>query len=179
MQFEVKMKDHDDPSLSWWYGDPSLSWWYNSGDDDSHSQLSYCGPRYPKKRHYTPENNCADERAVELANELVETKNKINELQAKEKELKYKLLKTIPHFCWVNVNDEWIVANEKYKPPKRFNRESVLYFLMKTFGSKVAEAVAKEFSYVRHGYQAIFVKKNNLTPVESDLFSGEDRDVPY
>jgi ribosomal protein L17 len=150
------MKDHDDPSLSFWYSDPDKY-------DDYGADF---GPNYPQKRHYTDSNKVFSEEADKLSRELVEIKEELKKTQDKEKEIKKKLAKLIPSYHWVDVDNEWIVANECYRQPTRFNRTKVLCFLKNKFNAKVSNAVASKFKPSKAGYQTIFVKKNNLAKMK-------------
>jgi hypothetical protein len=142
--------------------DPSLRFWYSLPDEYDDYGVDY-GPNYPKKRHYTASNKILSKETIKLSRELVDIKEELKKLQDKEKEIKNKLVKIIPSYHWVDVDNEWIVANEYYRQPTRFNRTKLLYFLRKKFDANVSNAVASEFKPSRAGYQTIFVKKNNLT----------------
>ena len=164
------MRDRDDPALSFWYSEP-----------DENDYSPDFGPVYPKKRHYTAENKVLSNETFKLSRELVDIKQKIKTLQAEEKRIKDKLVKKIPSYHWVDVNNEWIVANECYRQPTRFNRTKVLCFLKKQFNSDVSNAVASKFKPSKISFQTIFVKKNNLAESEDNCTEKEalfDKGIP-
>lgn len=146
--------------------DSGLKWGWDDNYPEFDEEKSYNNfPRY--KASWKNRNPCEailNEDVTLLANDLAIIKEKIKQLQDKEKEVKQKLMELMPLKTWIDVShkdklsNDYIVEHLSVIRKPRLNTSITLAFISKKYGREAALTVSELCSNKPNKNSTIYVR---------------------